>query len=321
MACPDTYRGAHAGREDAGRLYAEDVRRACGEIVGRRGAGSVAAFFCESMVGCAGQMVLPEGYLRHAYAHVRAAGGVCVADEVQTGFGRCGPEHFWAFQLGGADVVPDIVTLGKPAGNGYPLAAVVTTPAIAESFCNGMEYFNTFGGNPVACSVGMVRPSPAPPPGPRPGPDPTRPLTPPPAAAQAVLDVIEREELAENAAAVGAHLLAGLRGLQRRCAVVGDVRGVGLFIGIEFVWPPEDPRRPPATVHAKFVKDRCRERGFLVSTDGPFDNVIKIKPPMCFSVGDADGLLAALEGVLLTDLDGDRARVEGEEASMLQRRG
>ena len=155
--CPDTYRGVHAGSEDAGRLYADDVRRACEEITARSGSGSLAAFFCESIVGCAGQMLLPDGYLRNAYALVREAGGVCVADEVQTGFGRCGTDHFWAFELGGDDVVPDIVTLGKPAGNGYPLAAVVTTPAIAARFDNGMEYFNTFGGNPVACSVGMVR--------------------------------------------------------------------------------------------------------------------------------------------------------------------
>ena len=131
---------------------------------------------------------------------------------------------------------------------------------------------------------------------------------------QAVLDVIEREELADNASRVGSHLLAGLRKLQEQCDVIGDVRGVGLFLGIEFVWPPDDGEKRPATAHAKFVKDRCKEKGFLLSTDGPFDNVIKIKPPMCFSIDDADGLVAALTAVLVTEMTNDvKARIVTEE--------
>src|SRR5204863_7913220 len=153
--------------------------------------------------GCGGQIILPPGYLKAAYRAVRAAGGVCVADEVQTGFGRAGT-HFWMFET--QDVVPDIVTLGKPIGNGHPMGAVVTTPAIAASFANGMEYFNTFGGNPVSCAVGL-----------------------------AVLDVIRHEELQQNALEVGEYLQQGLNQLKSRHSLIDDVRGQGLFVGVELV--------------------------------------------------------------------------------------
>ncbi len=193
---PDVYRGAHRG-PDAGKFYAPHVAEAL------RQSGDVAAFFCESALSCAGQIILPHGFLREAFAAVRAAGGVCVADEVQTGFGRAG-SHFWMFET--QDVVPDIVTLGKPIGNGHPMGAVVTTFEIAASFNNGMEYFNTFGGNPVSCAVGL-----------------------------AVLDVIRDEELQQNALEVGEYLRQGLRELQTRHSLIGDVRGRGLFIGVELV--------------------------------------------------------------------------------------
>ena len=163
----------------------------------------VAAFFAEPLLGCGGQIVLPDGYLADAFARVRAAGGVCIADEVQTGLGRVG-SHFWAFET--QKVVPDIVTVGKPIGNGHPLGAVITTPEIAASFANGMEYFNTFGGNPVSCAVGL-----------------------------AVLDVIEEEGLQNNALTVGRHLLHGLRELSMRHEIVGDARGLGLYLGAELV--------------------------------------------------------------------------------------
>ena len=180
-----------------------------------------AAFFCESALSCAGQVILPAGYLRDVYAAIRAAGGVCVADEVQTGFGRAG-SHFWMFETQG--VVPDIVTLGKPIGNGHPMGAVITTPEIAASFANGMEYFNTFGGNPVSCAVGL-----------------------------AVLDVIRDEGLQENARVTGEYLTDGLRDLQRRHDAIRDVRGLGLFLGFDLPdersatgagEPDEGPRRP-----------------------------------------------------------------------------
>jgi 4-aminobutyrate aminotransferase-like enzyme len=223
-----------------------------------------AAFFCESLLSCGGQIPLPAGYLAGAYAAARDAGAVCVADEVQVGFGRVG-DHFWGFEEHG--VVPDIVTLGKPMGNGHPLAAVVTTRAIAASFDNGMEYFNTFGGNPVSCAIG-----------------------------QAVLDVIEEEGLQARAADVGGWLLRELAGLRDRHPMIGDVRGRGLFLGIELV-EDRETRAPAAAVAAKVV-NRARDRGVLLSTDGPDHNVIKIKPPLVFSKDDAALLVDRIDDAL-----------------------
>jgi 4-aminobutyrate aminotransferase-like enzyme/Ser/Thr protein kinase RdoA (MazF antagonist) len=205
------------------------------------------AFFCESALSCAGQVILPPGYLSELYGAVRARGGVCVADEVQTGFGRTGT-HFWMFETQG--VVPDIVTMGKPIGNGHPMGAVVTTRAIAESFANGMEYFNTFGGNPVSCAVGL-----------------------------SVLDVIRDEGLQENARVTGDYLQAGLRQLG-----LSGVRGLGLFLGFDL----------PDERTATELVNRMRDRGVLLSTDGPRHNAIKIKPPIVFSRDDADRLLDRL---------------------------
>jgi 4-aminobutyrate aminotransferase-like enzyme/Ser/Thr protein kinase RdoA (MazF antagonist) len=219
-------------------------------------APQVGAFFCESALSCAGQVFLPPGYLREIYGKVRAAGGVCVADEVQTGFGRAG-SHFWMFETQG--VVPDIVTMGKPIGNGHPLGAVVTTPEIAASFANGMEYFNTFGGNPVSCAVGL-----------------------------AVLDVIRDERLQENALAMGAYWMDGLRALQARHRLITDVRGLGLFLGFEM----------PHEREASELVNRMKERGALLSTDGPRHNVIKIKPPLVISRSDIDFLLERLDATL-----------------------
>jgi len=206
---------------------------------------------------------------------VRAAGGVCIADEVQVGFGRVGAPHFWAFQLAGADVVPDIVTLGKPIGNGFPVAAVVTTPAIARAFSAEMDYFNTFAGNAVAA-----------------------------AAALAVLDVIEAEALPEAAARVGAVLLDGLRALAARydgvrCPrgpVVGSVRGAGLMLGVELLdaGAPADARKPDAD-SARAIKYGMLARRVLISSDGMHDNILKIKPPMCLTEQNARDALAALE--------------------------
>jgi len=262
---PDVYRGPYK-RDDpeAGKKYAAAVERLAGEA---KAGGGLSAFIAETLPSVAGQIVLPPGYLAEAYRHVRAAGGVCIADEVQVGFGRLGT-HFWGFETQG--VVPDIVVLGKPIGNGFPLAAVVTTEAIAASFANGMEFFSTFGGNPVACAAGL-----------------------------AVLDVMRDERLQERALRVGDHFIAGLKRLSESHPIVGDVRGSGLFLGIELV---RDRRTlEPAGAEAAYVVDRLRSLGILTGTDGPSHNVIKIRPPLCFSEADADLFVAALDAVLSED--------------------
>jgi 4-aminobutyrate aminotransferase-like enzyme len=263
---PDGYRGPFKNRDpEAGGKYAASVQEAIESI---RGQGkNVAAFIAESMMGSGGQIVYPAGYLQEAYRRTRLAGGVCIADEVQVGFGRVGT-HFWGFETQG--VVPDIVTMGKPIGNGHPLAAVATTPEIAASFNTGMEYFNTFGGNPVSCAVGL-----------------------------AVLDVLREESLQQNAREVGGYLKARLQDLKNRHRLIGDVRGSGLFIGVEFVLDRES--LAPATAQASHIAERMKEKKVLVSTDGPFRNVIKIKPPLVFIKADADYLVESLDQILGED--------------------
>lgn len=264
-AIPDGYRGPYKGNtKDTATNYAKDVNRALQDAATRGGA---AAFLAESVLGCGGQVVLPDGYLRAAYTHARQAGAVCIADEVQVGFGRVG-SHFWAFETQG--VTPDIVTLGKPIGNGHPMAAVITTREIAASFDNGMEYFNTFGGNPVSCAVG-----------------------------HAVLDVIEEQGLQENALTVGAELRAALGALQSRFPLLGEVRGAGLFIGVELV--NDRDRLTPARAQADYIAERMKQEGILIGTDGPWRNVLKIKPPMCFASANATTLVDALEMILRED--------------------
>jgi 4-aminobutyrate aminotransferase-like enzyme len=263
VTMPDGYRQRHKHADpEAGRKYADEVATAAADL--ESSGPGLAAFFCESLLGCGGQVILPGGYLEHAFRHVRAAGGVCVADEVQTGFGRVG-SHFWAFETQG--VVPDVVTLGKPIGNGHPLAAVVTTPEIAASFDNGMEYFNTFGGNPVSCAVGL-----------------------------AVLDAIDEEGLQAHAAAVGGRLKAGLETLAARHQLVGEVRGLGLFLGVELVRDRET--LDPAADEAAEAVERVKQRGILLSTDGPLHNVVKIKPPLPFAEENADQFVEALDEAL-----------------------
>ena len=263
---PDPYRGPFR-RDDpaAGPRYAAAVSTAIEALLARGEAP--AAFLAESVLSCGGQVVLPEDFLAEAYRRIRAAGGITIADEVQVGLGRVG-SHFWGFETQG--VVPDIVTLGKPLGNGHPLGAVVTTREIARAFANGMEYFNTFGGNPVSCAAGI-----------------------------AVLDVIESEGLPQRAAEVGAHLLGGLRELVARHPVAGDARGLGLFAGLELVRNRETLE--PAGEEASYVANRMRERGFLLSTDGPWHNVLKLKPPLCIGKEDVDRLIDSLDHVLRED--------------------
>ena len=263
---PDDYRGPYRrGDAQAGAKYARRV----GEIVERaRAEGrSIAAYLAESFPSVAGQIVFPPGYLAEAYRCVRAAGGVCIADEVQVGFGRLGT-HLWGFETQG--VVPDIVVLGKPIGNAFPLSAVITTPEIAGSFDNGMEFFSTFGGNPVACAAGL-----------------------------AVLDVLEEERLQQRALRVGSHWIAGLRDLQKRHALIGDVRGSGLFLGVDLVRAPET--REPATEEADYVVNRLRECGILTGADRPHDNVLKLRPPLIFSEADTDLFVEMLGWILKED--------------------
>lgn len=260
---PDGYRGRYRdGDGDLGRRYAAHVSEAAAVLVER--GHPAAAFICESLLGCGGQIEPPKGYLAAAFELARGAGAVAIADEVQVGFGRVG-DAFWGFELQKAR--PDVVTLGKPIGNGHPLAAVVTTREIAAAFDNGMEYFNTYGGNPVSCAVGL-----------------------------AVLDVIEEERLQERAARLGAFLLEGLRKLATRHAGIGDVRGRGLFLGVELV-DDRQSRRPAAALATNLV-EAMKERGFLLSTDGPDHNVVKIKPPLVIERDDLERLVGALDDEL-----------------------
>ena len=265
---PDQFRGIHRGKK-SGPLYAAYVQKEVEHILalGRTPAG----FICESIISCGGQVELPERFLEIAYASVRKAGGVCIADEVQVGCGRVG-KHFWGFQLHG--VIPDIVTIGKPIGNGHPLAAVVCTRMVADAFANGMEYFNTFGGNPVSCAIGTE-----------------------------VLRVIREEKLQENALKTGNYLKAELRKMQKEFPVIGDVRGEGLFLGIELT----DRDLNPQTEKAAYLANRMKELGILMSTDGKDMNVIKIKPPIVFSKVHADELLRALQRVFREDFMQKRA--------------
>ncbi|HKV62761.1 MAG TPA: aminotransferase class III-fold pyridoxal phosphate-dependent enzyme [Candidatus Acidoferrum sp.] len=262
----DDYRGAYRRSDkQAGAEYARHV----GEILERtRAEGrSVAAYIAETLPSVGGQIVFPPGYLEEVYQYVRRAGAVCIADEVQVGFGRLGT-HFWGFETQG--VVPDIVVLGKPIGNAFPLAAVVATPEIANSFNNGMEFFSTFGGNPVACAAGL-----------------------------AVLDVLEEENSQQNALSVGTHFIKGLKSLQDRHALIGDVRGSGLFLGVDLVLDRET--REAAPLQASYVVNRLRDCGILVGTDGPHHNVIKLRPPLVFSEADADLFVKTLDAILKED--------------------
>ena len=261
----DDYRGPYRrGEKSLGERYAAQV----GEIVEKLSKqGRKATYLAETLPSVAGQIVFPPNYLAEVYRHVRAMGGVCIADEVQVGFGRLGT-HFWGIETQG--VVPDIVVFGKPIGNAFPLAAVVTTPEIAASFANGMEFFSTFGGNPVSCAVGL-----------------------------AVLDVVRDEKLKQNAKKVGDYWLGGLAELQKRHELLGDIRGAGLFLGLDLVTNRET--REPATTHATYVVNRLRERGILAGTDGPHHNVIKLRPPLLFSEADADLFNSTLDAILAED--------------------
>ena len=254
---PDPYRGPW-GRDDpeAGLKYAADVKSLIQHVT----PGTVAGFFAEAIQGVGGSVVYPDGYLKHAYTHVREAGGLCICDEVQTGFGRTG-EAFWGFEAQG--VQPDIVTMAKGIGNGAPLAAVVTTPRIAETLAARI-HFNTFGGNPISCTIG-----------------------------KAVLEVLEKENLQQNCLEVGGYMLDGFRTLMDKHDVVGDVRGKGLMTGIELV--KDRSTKEPATQECARVWERAKDLGLLVGKGGFYANVLRVKPPMCLTKPDVDFLIEVLD--------------------------
>jgi len=260
---PDPYRGPWGWDDpDAGRKYADDIK----DLIDHATPGRVAAYVAESIQGVGGTVVYPDGYLQRTYEIVREAGGVCIADEVQTGFGRTG-KNFWGFQNHG--VVPDIVTMAKGIGNGVPLAAVVTTPEIAHALTDRI-HFNTFGGNPVCCAAGM-----------------------------AVLEVIEKEGLQQNCVERGDQLMAGYRKLMAKHDVIGDVRGLGLMTGIELV--KDRTTKEPATAETLQVFERTKDLGLLTGKGGLYANVLRIKPPMCITEDDVEFALDVLD-IALSEL-------------------
>jgi 4-aminobutyrate aminotransferase-like enzyme/Ser/Thr protein kinase RdoA (MazF antagonist) len=253
---PDLYRGPiAAGEADAGRRYAEFVREA---------ADGAAAFICEAALGNAGGVLAPPGYLEHAFGHVRAAGGVCIADEVQVGYGRLG-EWFWAFQQQG--VVPDIVTIAKSTGNGHPVGAVITSAEIAAAFHRNASFFSSVGGSPLSCEIGI-----------------------------AVLDTIRDERLQQNAIDVGNRLRGRLEQLMERHPLLGAVHGSGLYLGAELV--RDRATGTPAAAEAYAICERMLELGVIVQPTGDHENVLKIKPPLCMPAADADLFVETLDRVL-----------------------
>ncbi|MFC3881806.1 aminotransferase class III-fold pyridoxal phosphate-dependent enzyme [Algoriphagus namhaensis] len=255
---PDLYRGKYQNPETAGWSYAQE---AIAQLKGFE--KPIGAFVSEPIVGCGGQVPLAPGYLKALYPAIRAQGGICISDEVQTGFGRVG-EYFWGYEA--QEVIPDMVILGKPMGNGHPIGAVITTQEVAEAFEKGVEFFSSFGGNPVSCAIGI-----------------------------SVLEVIEEEGLQQNALEVGEFYKKALNELKNDFSCIGDVRGSGLFLGVELVKPDSND---PDTALASLVKNELRNQNILISTDGPYDNVLKTKPPLCFSKSNADQVFDAITTIL-----------------------
>lgn len=259
---PDSFRGKYRG-ENTGDEYASEVQKQI-ENIQKKGR-NVGGFIIEPIISCGGQIELPNGFLNKTYQLVREAGGICISDEVQTGCGRMG-KTFWGFQL--HNVVPDIVTIGKPLGNGHPIAAVACTQEVANRFANGMEYFNTFGGNPVSCAIGAE-----------------------------VIRTVKRDKLQENALQVGEFLKAELNKLSKEFSIIGDVRGQGLFLGIELV----DEHLNPLEAQTNYLANRMKDHGILMSTDGPDHNVLKIKPPIIFTKENAEELIFYLKKIFAED--------------------
>lgn len=258
---PNRFRGTHRGEDTAPR-YLDDL---AGDIDAlRRDDREIAAFLCESILGNAGGVLLPEGYLAGAYAQIRAAGGLCIADEVQVGFGRMG-STFWGFEQSG--VIPDIVTIAKPMGNGFPIGGVITSKRIADALATQGQFFSSAGGSTLSCAVGL-----------------------------AVLDAMVEDDLQRNARDIGARLGEGLRSLASTHPLIGVVHGEGLYLGVELVRDRESME--PAAAEAAAICERLRELGVIVLTTSERSNVLKIKPPLCLSAESADHVVAMLDRVL-----------------------
>jgi alanine-glyoxylate transaminase/(R)-3-amino-2-methylpropionate-pyruvate transaminase len=257
---PDPYRGQwNREHPEAGKNYAADVKN----LIDYATPGRIAGYIAESIQGVGGCIVFPDNYLKHTYEYVRAAGGVCIADEVQAGFARTGT-HYWGFETQG--VSPDIVCMAKGIGNGCPLGAVVTTPKIAAALQQRI-HFNTFGGNPVVSAQG-----------------------------KAVLEVIEREKLQANALSLGNQLFAGLERLKQKHNLIGDVRGKGLLLGIELV--RDRTTKEPAKVECSQVLETCKDLGLLLGKGGLSGQTIRFSPPMCINQHDASFILEVLDEAL-----------------------
>ncbi|MGB0799493.1 MAG: aminotransferase class III-fold pyridoxal phosphate-dependent enzyme, partial [Planktomarina sp.] len=257
----DDYRGSF-GRDDPDRAqkFADLVDRAIAALQ-RKGQG-VAGFIAETFPSVGGQIIPPKGYLKAVYAKIRAAGGICIADEVQTGLGRLG-EYYFGFEY--QQVLPDIVVLGKPIGNGHPIGVVVTTKEIAGSFDNGIEFFSTFGGSTLSCRIGLE-----------------------------VLNIVDDEGLQENARVIGDQLMAGLKTLEAKYDCVGDARGMGLFLGLELI----NPDGTEGTEICSYVKNRMRDHRILIGGEGPKDNILKIRPPLTIDTDDATMIIEVLDTIL-----------------------
>ena len=254
---PETYNGKYKGA-NAGELYAAET---LSQI--KNSDEPIAAFISEPVVGCGGQVPLAKGYLKEIYPAIQKQGGVCISDEVQTGFGRLG-DCFWGFEA--QNVIPDIVIIGKPMANGHPMGAVITTQEIADSFSKGVEFFSSFGGNPVSCAIAL-----------------------------SVMEVIENEQLQENAKVVGEYYKSLFKTLQEKHNCIDDVRGSGLFLGIEIV---SEKTKKPDTKLAQQIKNELRNRHILISTDGPYDSVLKTKPPLCFTKENAKEVVGVIDEIL-----------------------
>ena len=257
----DDYRGSFKrGDADRAQKFADLVDPAIAALQGR-GQG-IAGFIAETFPSVGGQIIPPKGYLPAVYEKIRAAGGVCIADEVQTGLGRLG-DYYFGFEHQGAE--PDIVVMGKPIGNGHPLGVLVTTKEIAESFDNGIEFFSTFGGSTLSCRIGKE-----------------------------VLDIVDDEGLQDNARTMGARLIDGLRALEQKHACVGDVRGMGLFLGVELI----NSDGSESTAICSYVKNRMRDHRILIGSEGPKDNILKIRPPLTIDAEDVDMITQTLDRIL-----------------------
>ena len=259
LKIPDTFKGKYkVDDEDPGLKYANDAIKQLNNYK-----GSVAAFISEPILSCAGQVPLANNYLKNLYPKIKEKGGVCISDEVQTGFGRLG-KNFWGYES--QEIVPDIVVLGKPMGNGHPIGAVITTSEIAKSFSKGVEFFSSFGGNPVSCKIGL-----------------------------SVLNVIKMENLQKNSEEVGKYYMSLLLDLKEKYSFISDVRGSGLFLGIEFSNPDN---LDPDSYKAQLLKNELKNNGILVGTDGPYNNIIKSKPPLCFSKDNAKEVVEKMDLIL-----------------------